>query len=596
MGFSSVYRVLQEVFPQVDSRILRAVAIEHSKDADTAVEVVLVEIIPSLSEQSFAVRSSNTSTSSLSLTEDGGKTGQVESSMNHVVIKPSPTEQLTEVRLSSVYGSLSGAMEVNEGSSGQQNSPTALEPETWGHLEKSSYHDASDTEVDSVNSGGLSVYKRRSCDNLDQGSVKYDGDNVALFGESSGDKAGVSGSVQEEESLHLGTTAPSAKFDKHINLDVGTLTLVTPGSNCEMNVAVPKESDPSCSSGTASEKDAFGIHNVNSEDESAMSSMLAGSEEECNSEFLEEIVEDAKNNKKTLNMAMNSFVDLIKEVESKENAVEQAKEEANRGCSDIIAKADEVKQALLRAKEANDMHAGEVHAEKAILATELKELQLRLLTLSDDRNKYLGILDEMRRAYEIRLAKALEELAAAEEYKLEKEKSAREALAYQELQMEKVVEESIKLKREAEENSKLQEFLMDRGRTIDILQGEFSVKFQDILLLKEKFDQGIPLSRSLSSSQHSSILASSSSSLRSTVTPIETEPESETYKAPKRSAELGDSYEFFERSLNSEVAPPSPKSPIEKVDGFPFGEAKKIGKVPVDDGWELFESDDFLLR
>jgi len=35
---------------QVDSRILRAVAIEHCKDADTAVEVVLNEVIPCLTK------------------------------------------------------------------------------------------------------------------------------------------------------------------------------------------------------------------------------------------------------------------------------------------------------------------------------------------------------------------------------------------------------------------------------------------------------------------------------------------------------------------------------------------------------------------
>ncbi|KAJ0791259.1 hypothetical protein HanOQP8_Chr01g0003511 [Helianthus annuus] len=93
--------------------------------------------------------------------------------------------------------------------------------------------------------------------------------------------------------------------------------------------------------------------------------------------------------------AMDSVVDLFREVESKEKAAEEAKEEATQGCSDILAKANEVKNALLRAKEANDMHAGEVNAEKAILATELKELQLRLFTLSDERKRSLAILDEV---------------------------------------------------------------------------------------------------------------------------------------------------------------------------------------------------------
>ena len=41
--------------------MLRAVAIEHSKDADTAVEVVLVEVIPFLSKGTTASGSSSDS-------------------------------------------------------------------------------------------------------------------------------------------------------------------------------------------------------------------------------------------------------------------------------------------------------------------------------------------------------------------------------------------------------------------------------------------------------------------------------------------------------------------------------------------------------
>jgi hypothetical protein len=52
MGFNSVYKCLQEIFPKVDSRLLRAVAIENSKDADQAVDVVLKEILPYFSSES----------------------------------------------------------------------------------------------------------------------------------------------------------------------------------------------------------------------------------------------------------------------------------------------------------------------------------------------------------------------------------------------------------------------------------------------------------------------------------------------------------------------------------------------------------------
>lgn len=44
-------------------------------------------------------------------------------------------------------------------------------------------------------------------------------------------------------------------------------------------------------------------------------------------------------------------------------------------------------------------------------------------------------------------------------------------------------------------------------------RGEISVICQDVTALKSKFDQGIPLSKSLSSSQTSSISTSSSSSV-----------------------------------------------------------------------------------
>ncbi|PWA65414.1 hypothetical protein CTI12_AA336460 [Artemisia annua] len=52
----------------------------------------------------------------------------------------------------------------------------------------------------------------------------------------------------------------------------------------------------------------------------------------------------------------------------------------------------------------------------------------------------------------------MEIISAAEEEKLEKEKSVGEALVFQENQMKKVVEESKKLKLEAEEYSKVVDF------------------------------------------------------------------------------------------------------------------------------------------
>lgn len=605
MGFSSVYRILQEVFPQVDSRILRAVAIEHAKDADLAVEAVITEVIPQLAEKSAAVSSFNKSNSSPSSSEDRGKTVQLDATVYPVDVIPSLSEQSTEVGSSNSNGTLTGTNKaINAGPFVQINSPTVLEPVILGPLGSSSPHETKDaTEVVSdaapldleksgddniITSDSSSMSEKSSYDNLDQECVKTGSENVAAsFDESVVNVNEASGFFYEDDTIQLGATVlESTNDDNYIHLDVNTETSIPP---------------------TTTEKDAFTDEIINPEDESTMTSVLTRSEQKCSTELLEEIIEDARNNKIALVTSMNSVVDLIKEVESKEKIAEEVKEEASQGCSYYYAKVDELKHALLRAKEANDMHAGEVYAEKAILATELKELQLRLLTLSDERNKSLAILDEMREALEIRLAQALEDIKAADEEKLEKEKSAREALLFQESQMEKVVEDSKKLKLEAEENSKLQEYLMDRGRTIDILQGEIFVKCQDVLLLKEKFDKRIPLSRILSSSQTSSILASSSSSFKSTGLRLEPEPEPEpepvpeSYESPKKGPELDDSYGFLEKSSSksAEVFESPIKTRFWGNDQFPSGEEEKqidVGSAAlVDDGWELFEKEDYIL-
>lgn len=611
MGFNSVYRALQDIFPQVDSRILRAVAIEHSKDADVAVEVVLVEVIPRLSEQSLTDSSSNKSKGSFNLSEEGGRSGQLEATMDSGDVFPCLSEQSTEAGPSSINGSFLGATEDAD-LSGQPNKPTVVEPVTLESLGSSCFYDANaetDTVSDGVpiptlnlvdnsniNSDGSTSTPASVCENgfygnHDHGCLKTGGQNAESVSNS------VASSAEDVLPLDVKTPATDEKNTQIVDTEM----IIDPASSqlvgiCQTDSAVTQELESNTYSKTTSEKDSSAITIVNPEDEFIMTSMLTRSDQTCSTEFLQDIIIDALDSKRELVSAMDSVVTIMEEVEYQEKAAERAKEAATRGGSDILAKVDELKQTLRRAKEANDMHAGEVYAEKAILATESKELQLRLFNLSDERNRSLGILEEMRVALELRLDTVMKEIRAAEEEKREKERSAKEALAYQESQMEMVVQESKKLMLEAEENSKLQEFLMDRGRAIDILQGEMSIKCQDVKLLKEKFDKR----NLLSCSQTSSILASSSSSFRSTVMP--SEPDLETYGTPKKSAELGDSYGFLEKSSTSKSGlAQSPKSPIKTQysvdDSFPSGEEKHRDdrKALLDDGWELFDKGDDLI-
>lgn len=58
---------------------------------------------------------------------------------------------------------------------------------------------------------------------------------------------------------------------------------------------------------------------------------------------------------KTLFLAMESVMGMMREVELQEKAAERAKEEASKGGLDILVKVEELKQMSAHAKEANDM-------------------------------------------------------------------------------------------------------------------------------------------------------------------------------------------------------------------------------------------------
>ncbi|GJT64966.1 hypothetical protein Tco_1016446 [Tanacetum coccineum] len=209
---------------------------------------------------------------------------------------------------------------------------------------------------------------------------------------------------------------------------------------------------------------------------------------------------------KTLDLTMDTVTRLMKEVECEEKAAEQAKAEAESAwsCSDTIAKLNELKRAQLHVVITNEMLASEVNAQKQHLATEMETLQLRVASLLDNGNRSLELLNEMNSALNIRCTTASMKRKLAILKKQEGEASAAAAVAYEEMQMEKLILESKRLKQEAAETSK--EFLIDRACAVDMLHGEISDKCKNVKLLKEELDQAIPLSGILSSRQTLSIL------------------------------------------------------------------------------------------
>ncbi|KAI3800986.1 hypothetical protein L1987_29086 [Smallanthus sonchifolius] len=91
---------------------------------------------------------------------------------------------------------------------------------------------------------------------------------------------------------------------------------------------------------------------------------------------------------------------------------------------------------------------------------------------------------KMYKSLEKRLISAVIQKEAADKEKLQKQA----ALAYEKSQMEKLVQESKKLKQQSMENLKLEKFLINRGHVVNMLKEEVSCKCQDVNMLKEELE------------------------------------------------------------------------------------------------------------
>ncbi|XP_027364217.1 uncharacterized protein LOC113871349 isoform X2 [Abrus precatorius] len=612
MGFNSVYRCLQEIFPQVDARLLRAVAIEHPKDADLAAGIVLSEVIPFMTKKSPPATPPHEQGhgSPVNIAVESEEEGNMLRHRQpvediHAGSSSAPHSTSVEITKTDDYSfgldlnvaldesTLSSACNLNDGADKFLGLNEIKELNIFWNAEDN-FNGETSYKIAPETSNG---FTQGANENFDQGQFHVDVDCENLIS---------SGICQEMEVTqnHLGKEVASSnnngnRIGNHLNEE--WVDFVGPSAddydaticdtshrleNCEtpfieMENAVAQaachvfENPLNAEESLQFELDvgpSGAVDETNGvEDEIGGNNAVSEYSQVSRIDLLEEIIDEAKTNKKTLFSSMESLINLMREVELQEKAAEQANMEAATGGSNILARVEEYKTMLVQAKEANDMHAGEVYGEKAILATELKELQSRLLSLSDERDRSLAILDEMRQILEARLAAAEELRKAAEHERLAKEESARKALVEQETLVEEVVHESGRLQQEAEENSKLREFLMDRGRVVDMLQGEISVICQDIRLLKEKFDANLPLSKSFTSRQTSCILASSGSSHKTVASDVGSE-----------------------HSDSSEIRKTSPAASIESLSsksGHDEEKSQVDRNALLDDGWDIFEKD-----
>ncbi|XXG54410.1 hypothetical protein AAC387_Pa03g2297 [Persea americana] len=594
MDFNSVFHSLQELFPQVDVRILKAVAIEHSKDVTEAIEAILFEVLPAISSPQEVLPTSDGQGETILLRhheaveeENAGLSSETRSVACDAAIGTDDISDTLSVKLTfsdkasgsdDTSDTLSVKSTCSDEASGADHMSDTLSVKSTCSDEAAAGSVVSTARVndlDDYKGGDMSSAEYNEIKNLLDGSSKYGSlvvpsfmthevtvvsghSGVALHsgnqdsnGEISyeslpsihrenhqdhscsstsspkGDNSGIAydflSSISRENhqdhplsdssSLEDHKSRTIQGFELPVNkekLDYGCSGAM-PDNDVSNIVSGYRKPASTGSLASSVEPLIFGTHMDDNVNKSYPSTITSTSGQVVSIDLLQEFISDAKNYKKTLLLAMESVFDKMRKVEIQEKAAEQAKEEASRSCSDILTEVENLKQMVNQARETYDMHAGEVYGEKSILATEARELQSRLLNLSNERDKSLSVIDEMQQTLQERLAAAEEERVAAEKEKLEKEESARKALDEQVVIMDNVVEESKRLQQEAKENSKLREFLMDRGRIVDTLQGEIAVICEDVKLLKEKIDGHLPISRSLSSSQSS---ASSSLSLK----------------------------------------------------------------------------------
>lgn len=360
MGFNSVYRVLQDVFPQVDARMLRAVAIEHPKDADAAVEVVLVEVIPYLSGGS-AVSGSFDDT-----VEDASDPApKVDISLTDQMVEtPNGSSSCDANGDGDKVSKYTGKDElVSLGKQEEINANIVHDAIYCDTLISKVHKDTTDNGVDDQvrmkNEGGefMSVMQDLSSVRvgLDQGShvsspVSNPGctneimsSNLLVGRENlDGHSSCDCNIVNYGESLHAQPPLDDNQLDKEksvvlvASLPVQECKPDTPEGCLQLAAEQAVNSDweklePDGTTNVASKENMDTRDMVQFEDENPSNTIVTRSGQICRIDLLEDIIEDAKSNKKTLFLAMESVISLMREVELQEKAAEQAREEAIRG-------------------------------------------------------------------------------------------------------------------------------------------------------------------------------------------------------------------------------------------------------------------------
>eukprot|EP00246_Nothoceros_aenigmaticus_P018373 TRINITY_DN9582_c0_g1_i1.p1 TRINITY_DN9582_c0_g1~~TRINITY_DN9582_c0_g1_i1.p1 ORF type:complete len:352 (+),score=75.50 TRINITY_DN9582_c0_g1_i1:96-1058(+) len=116
----------------------------------------------------------------------------------------------------------------------------------------------------------------------------------------------------------------------------------------------------------------------------------------------------------------------------------------------------------------------------------------------EEKSKAFDRILQIKAMLQSRLDIAMNEREAAEDEKLEKETRALEVLASEQALFDRVEQDSKELEAEADACTKLRDFLIERGSSVDSIQGEVAILCEDVETLMQQVQGGAASSQNVS--------------------------------------------------------------------------------------------------
>ncbi|KAF3330753.1 hypothetical protein FCM35_KLT04107 [Carex littledalei] len=493
MAFKTVFYALQDVFPQVDLRILKAVASKYSSDINSAVEFVLSDVLPAVSES----KPTETYYPLPPKFDDVDQTyptfeteGKGSSSVNQMGFLPYPTIENYNPFLEDVPSSSYVAQPSSLSSSESSLSSTASSMKQ--SMEKSTYAESSNSQY------GSNLYPHENTFNVSVNSANYDAtkDLIQLEDYSELPYQPLNNyAALNSDSMTNSTTDIDPNVMDYAMTDTGYKSCSMyeneePKSEKkdEVSVKVREEKVPLLLKDTFEESATSDVPII-SDEETHSEGEAKESKSKSEFEAIDELIDHVTKSKEILSSAMQATISKIKEVELQQENAKLSREEAAKADEKLTEMVEGLDNVIKTAKETNDEHARQVKEEKSLLAREAEELHSRLLNLSSEKDEYESIVNEVNDTLDAQLVIAREENAGAQKVIAEKEEKYLKIRAEKESTLEEMKKESLVLKNEAEENSMLREFLLECGRKVDALQGEISTIKEEVNTLKEQVNK-----------------------------------------------------------------------------------------------------------